>query len=68
MLTVIDNLPRTGTCELMCHPGHEDAASRYFEWQYSWADELSAMVNPEVAEAIRRRGIKLISYRDLAAT
>jgi hopanoid biosynthesis associated protein HpnK len=62
---VLEHLPLTGTCELMCHPGLDDPATPYGHWHYCWADELSSLTDPESADFLRRRGIKLISYREL---
>jgi hopanoid biosynthesis associated protein HpnK len=63
--TVIEHLPHSGTCELMCHPGYADPASPYRTWGYCWSDELEALLAPDVAELLRRRNVQLISYREL---
>ena len=63
--TVLQNLPAFGTCELMCHPGHGDAGRHYRHWHYNWTSELAALVDPEIRDLLGRRGVKLISYRDL---
>ena len=65
---VLHILPRTGTCELMCHPGCKDKNSAYRHWKYHWADELNALIDPEIANIIKTKGIELISYRQLANT
>lgn len=65
--TVIEHLPHGGTCELMCHPGYPDPESPYRAWDYCWADELEALVAPDVAELLRNRKVQLISYRELIA-
>lgn len=62
--TVLENLPRRGTCELMCHPGIDDPATRYGEWGYHWSDELEALLDPRITDWIREKGIHLISYRE----
>lgn len=62
---LLDRLPRSGTCELMCHPGLPNTAERYSHWHYNWGAELSALTEPEIQDLIRRMGIRLISYRDL---
>lgn len=59
-------LPSTGTCELMCHPGLDDPTTRYRHWGYRWSDELHALIAPEISDALRRKGVQLISYRQLA--
>jgi predicted glycoside hydrolase/deacetylase ChbG (UPF0249 family) len=63
---LLRSLPATGTCELMCHPGWDDPHTRYGHWGYHWADELAALIDPEVADLLRERGVQLISYRQLA--
>jgi predicted glycoside hydrolase/deacetylase ChbG (UPF0249 family) len=63
LLTVIRNLPGTGTCELMCHPGFDDPGTSHTHWGYRWPDELDALVDPEIADALRRKAVQLISYR-----
>ena len=51
---VLQHLPLTGACELMCHPGLDDPNTRYNHWGYHWADELSALTD------------QLISHHQLA--
>jgi len=61
--TLLQSLPDSGTCELMCHPGLDDPNSRYRHWGYHWQDELSALIDPEIADFLRQKGIQLVSYR-----
>lgn len=68
LLRILADLPRRGTFELMCHPGFADPASPYRHWNYDWAGELEALVAPEVAQAVEREHIQLISYRDVVPT
>jgi hopanoid biosynthesis associated protein HpnK len=65
LLEVLSRLPRSGTCELMCHPGLADPGSGYGHWSYLWEEELAALTDGEVREFLRSRGIGLISYADL---
>jgi len=65
MKTVIKNLPASGTCELMCHPGLLGSDERYGHWYYNWGAELDALIDPEVQGLLRSKGVELISYRDL---
>jgi predicted glycoside hydrolase/deacetylase ChbG (UPF0249 family) len=65
--TLIDNLPPHGSCEMMCHPGLPDEGGVYGHWNYCWADELEALLDPQLPELLRQYGIHLIGYRDLAA-
>jgi len=66
LLGVIERLPR-GTWELMTHPGSAHPGPAYAHWGYHWRAELDALVDADVAAAVRRRGIELISFRALAA-
>ena len=63
---MLQSLPRDGICELMCHPGLNEPDSRYSHWGYHWEDELSALVDPEIREYCRQKGICLVTYRELA--
>jgi hopanoid biosynthesis associated protein HpnK len=63
---LLQSLPDDGICELMCHPGLDDPNSRYSHWGYHWQDELEALVDPEIAEYFRQKGIRLVSYREFA--
>ena len=67
LLRVVSSLPETGSCELMCHPGVDDPASEKLHWGYTWANELSALKDASVAAEIERKGIRLISFRNLTA-
>lgn len=63
---LIRDLPRTGSCEIMSHPGHPPADPRYDHWHYEWSSELEALTEPTLAERLQERGASLIGYRDLA--
>jgi hopanoid biosynthesis associated protein HpnK len=62
---LLDHLPSAGTCELMCHPGLDDPHTRYSHWGYHWADELSALIDPEIVSGLEHQGIRLVSFRQL---
>ena len=66
LLKVLENLPPQGTCELMCHPGQEDPHTRHDHWGYNWNDELEALTDPTIPLLLERKGIRLISYRELS--
>jgi len=66
LATLIDALPRAGTCELMCHPGKKCAEATYGHWGYRWSEELSALTDPAISELLRQKSIQLIPYRALA--
>jgi chitin disaccharide deacetylase len=64
LIETLERLPQ-GLTEFMCHPGKlgpelRMAATRLKE---SREMELAALVSPEVASVIERRGIKLVNYR-----
>lgn len=68
LLNIIENLA-DGVSELMSHPGYADAdlldvqsGSIYARQRES---ELSILTDAKVRDAIRRRGIELITFRDL---
>jgi predicted glycoside hydrolase/deacetylase ChbG (UPF0249 family) len=65
-MRIFATLPRSGTCELMCHPGRHDATGRYAHWAYRWQDELEALTDPAVIRWIREHQIELVSYASLA--
>jgi hopanoid biosynthesis associated protein HpnK len=67
LLELVSHLPWSGTCELMCHPGHSDPSASRAHWGYRWPDELEAVKNADVSAALKARGIRLISWRDVPA-
>jgi chitin disaccharide deacetylase len=65
LIETIERLPE-GLTEFMCHPGKmspelDSSSTRLKE---SREVELRALVSPEVRQAIERRGIELVNYRD----
>jgi len=62
----LEFLPVGETCELMCHPGLADEYGAYRRWRYHWAEEFLALTDPEIAAFLSAKGIRLISYRQLA--
>lgn len=65
LLRLIENLP-PGCSEWMCHPGEADvqllAESGYARERES---ELQALCDPRVRQALERRGVSLITFREL---
>jgi predicted glycoside hydrolase/deacetylase ChbG (UPF0249 family) len=66
LIDTLERLPE-GLTELMCHPGKlgpelRAASTRLKE---SRAIELAALTSPEARQTIERRGIELVTYRDL---
>ena len=66
LLKLLQVLPETGVYEIMCHPGYEDASSKYSHWNYNWNTELNALTDPEILDFIEERKIELINFRNLA--
>lgn len=67
-LTIIELIP-DGTWEFVCHPGYADSelASVRTRLRQSREEELKVLTSPAARQALDRRGIQLISYRDLVA-
>lgn len=62
----LDQLPATGTTELMCHPGEPDPASPYARWGYAWQAELDALTDPAIRPLLLAKGVELIDYGELS--
>lgn len=67
LLVVLDHLPASGICEVMCHPGLIDPDSKHSHWGYQWQAECDALTDHDVRDCLHSRGIRLISYSDLQA-
>lgn len=65
-LTLINNLPANGFCELMCHPGLTDDSTNYSHWKYRQVEEMLALVDREVAEVLLKRNIEITSFKNLS--
>jgi len=63
---MIEHMPE-GTWEFVCHPGYNDADldGVRTRLRQSRAQELQLLTSPEAKELLARRGIQLISYREL---
>lgn len=67
LMTILQQLPTTGVCEIMCHPGLPDPGNTRDHWSYHWPDELAALVDKRVMDYLQENGIELVSYRTLTA-
>lgn len=67
LVGLMTKLPE-GSTELMCHPGHlgPDLAAARTRLKQSRVDELRALTDPRVRQAIETRGVRLCGYRELA--
>ncbi len=63
---IADSIPE-GTWEFVCHPGYNDADLDKIDTRLreSRVQELELLTSPEAKEVLQRRGIELITYRDL---
>jgi predicted glycoside hydrolase/deacetylase ChbG (UPF0249 family) len=59
--TLLAGLPKGGTVELMCHPGHEDMRPQA-DWQYAWAAERDALTSPRIRALVMAHGMQLVSH------
>jgi hopanoid biosynthesis associated protein HpnK len=66
LAAILRDLPASGTCELMCHPGLGTDDSRRGAG-YDPEAEVAALTAPAVRTLLAERGIRLTSWRELAA-
>jgi chitin disaccharide deacetylase len=65
LLALVDGLPE-GTTEIVCHPGLDGVTiGEAYPWGFLWDDETAALTSPHVRDALRRRDVRLVSYREL---
>jgi chitin disaccharide deacetylase len=68
LVRAIAALPAGRVTELMVHPGDgTDGPSGEDHGSLARRRELDAVTSPSVAEAVRRAGVELVSYRHIAA-
>ncbi|MBK5940705.1 carbohydrate deacetylase [Halochromatium roseum] len=65
LVGLLQRLPASGVCELMCHPGQRDLSGEYSHWGYQWEKELAALKYPLARRLLDDYGIALTSYADL---
>lgn len=55
-----------GVNEIMCHPSaDQEAMEKKFHWGYQGEKELQGLLSAEIKKDLIRKGIELISYRDI---
>jgi predicted glycoside hydrolase/deacetylase ChbG (UPF0249 family) len=57
------------TCELMCHPGHGDAAAAAYPGlrrYHDWEGELACLGGGEFRELLDRHSVRLVRFRELS--
>jgi hopanoid biosynthesis associated protein HpnK len=65
-VAIADNMPE-GTWEFVCHPGYVDDDLRAVRTRLreSRFEEFNILTSPETKAALAKRGVELISYREL---
>jgi predicted glycoside hydrolase/deacetylase ChbG (UPF0249 family) len=59
--------PAGGVAEVNVHPGEpDDPDLDRFVWDYHWKDELSMLTDPDTTDLVRRHGLALTSFGELA--
>ena len=65
VLKIIDRFDE-GVHEIMTHPGADNAVlEEKFGWPYSWQQEQDAWISATVRQAIEKRAIQLITFREI---
>jgi predicted glycoside hydrolase/deacetylase ChbG (UPF0249 family) len=64
LMTLINHLPNSGTCELMCHPGL-DKNNVLGENQYRRVEEADALSDPEIMNLLKLKNIEITSFREI---
>ncbi|MBT9155918.1 MAG: Carbohydrate deacetylase [Firmicutes bacterium] len=66
LLVTLSRLPE-GIYEVFCHPGRvDDALFKVSSLRHERERELEFLVSPELKEGLRQRGIRLVTYREVA--
>ncbi len=68
LLTLLQHLPGSGVCEVMCHPGMKDNSSIYSHWGSNWSSELDALTDKDILNFINEKGIELVNFDTLIKT
>ncbi|MBA4368874.1 MAG: hopanoid biosynthesis associated protein HpnK, partial [Desulfobacterium sp.] len=62
---ILQDIPREGFCELICHPGVDDPDSSYRHWNYQWEKELEALTHKNVKSFLAENNIELCTYKQM---
>ena len=70
ILKYLDRIIREGSykaVEIILHPGIGDAytSHKYRHWRYDWGKDMRLLQDRALARALNRRGVEIISYREL---
>lgn len=60
---ILENLPESGVCELMCHPGEEE---KHGNLSYHTSVETETLTNQEILNFISEKKIRLTSFKKLS--
>lgn len=65
LIKLINTLPVSGSCELMCHPGLISHAGFDRKNHYRKIEESNSLIDREVVEMAQKRNIEFVSFRDI---
>lgn len=65
LITLINDLPSEGVCELMCHPGLRNSHIDHSPLRYRQVEETFALVDLEVSELLKQKNIRITSFNNL---
>ena len=66
LITIVNNLPQYGICELMCHPGLGNLSYDLRKSNYRKVEEMHALTDEDVLELLSRKKIILSSFRSIS--
>ena len=65
--SLVSGIPRTGTFEVVLHPGADDPEARnLYPWGYEWEAEARALESDELARLLASRDLEVVSFSRLA--
>ncbi len=65
--SLVAGIPRTGTFEVVLHPGSDDPAARArYPWGYEWEAEARALESDELSRLFASRELEVVSFSRLA--
>lgn len=66
--SLVAGIPRTGTFEVVLHPGADDPQARNrYPWGYEWESEACALESDELARLFASRDVEVVPFSRLAA-
>lgn len=62
------SIEEDGISEIMVHPAaimRENGMKIYYKWNYKWKEEYEGLIDPDILDLVKKRGIKLVNFLDL---